>query len=226
MKLAVFYHGLFYLGNPPELLPAAVEIIREQMAALKSSGLLDAAEEFHVGLNGDKETGDMASLFFPPKARIVLHGLRCRTECKTIRLLEQWLPGHKDWLVMYEHCKGATRPEGDPVRTPWRQCMQHHLVTNWRRCVKDLESVESVGCHFMQPPATPFGQHIWAGNFFFSRASYLLTLPSILLRDRIKQRGLDEVDSRFESEVWHFNGSRLPTIKDYCANWNPGRPHA
>ena len=226
MKLALFYHGLIYLGNPPEFLPVAVDIIHDQMEELRASGLLDAASEFHVGLNGGSETGEMANLLFPAKAKIVLHGLQCRNELRTLRLLETWLPGHEDWLVLWLHAKGATHPAGDPLRTAWRECFMRRLVRDWRRCVNDLAmGFDAASCHWLAPPDTPPTQYIFAGNMWFAKASFLRTLPSIMERARIKESGLDSIESRYESEIILGNGPRLPRVKDYCPGWRPGRAH-
>lgn len=225
MKIAMFYHCLFFLDTPDNLHENAVNIVQEQMTQLKAYRLLDSADEFHVGINGGLESLEVSRLVIPTQAIIALHGLQCRNECRTIRMMEEWLPGHEDWAVLYFHAKGCTHPDGDPMRTRWRACMMCHCVTNWRQCISDLESgFEAVGCHWMQPPDTPPGQHIFAGNFFWARASYLLAIPSIMARERIKVSGLDSVDSRYEAEVWIGNGSRLPRVKDYHGpGWTPAK---
>lgn len=222
--IAIFYHCLFFVEQDLPL-GNAVNIVRGQMEQAKESGLLDAAAEFHVGINGGDESREVASRVLPQSAQIVMHGLQCKNECRTIRLLEEWLPGHEDWYVLYFHAKGATHPAGDGFTGTWRACMMRHCVQNWRQCVNDLdEGYEAVGVHWMVPPATPVGQHIFAGTFFFAKASFLATLPSIMERDRIKLSGIDSADSRYEAEVWIGNGPRLPKVKDYHGpGWNPSR---
>ncbi len=225
MKIAIFYHCLFFMDSADNLMENAVTIIREQMDDLKRSGLLFAADEFHVGLNGGDESGQIANLVLPAKAKVVLHGLQCHNECRTIRMLEQWLPEHDDWYVFYFHAKGSTHAAGDGFSGTWRKCMTRHNILNWRQCVHDLDAgYDAVGCHWMEPPATPPGQHIFAGTFFWAKARFLQTLPSILERDRIKLSGLDSADSRYEAEVWLGNGPTKPKIKDYHGpNWNPSK---
>lgn len=220
--ICVFFHGVFQIDG--KLLPAALPIIREQMGALKSSGLLDAASEMRVGINGWDSDYDLAKSVLPEKANIIFHGERCRNECRTLVLLENWLHEHDDeWHVVYFHAKGSSKPLGDDMARRWRGCAMKHLVKNWRRCVADLEKVESVGVHFMQPPATPPTQYIWAGNAWWARSSFLKTLPSIYERERIKVSGIDALESRYESEVWIGNGPRPPTHIDYHPNWNPSK---
>jgi hypothetical protein len=139
-------------------------------------------------------------------------------------MLEQWLPGHEDYYVLWFHSKGATHEPGHYLSDRWRGCMQKHCVVNWRQCVADLDAgFESVGCHWMSGNKTPPGQSIWAGTFFWAKASFLLTLPSVMKRDRIKLSGLDSIESRYEAEVWIGNGPRLPRVKDYHPNWDPSK---
>jgi len=225
MKIAIFYHCLFALGTPDNLLENAISIVREQVGSMKDSGVINAASEFHVGLNGGSESATLASLIFPQNTRIVLHGLQCRNECRTILMLEDWIPEHRDWLVLYLHSKGSTHQAGDGFNTRWRKCMMKGVVNNWRTCVADLGAgFEAVGSHWMEPPATPAGQFIFAGNFWWARAEFLATLPSIRTRSRITISGIDSIDSRYESEVWLGNGSRRPKIKDYHGpDWNPSK---
>lgn len=225
MKTAIFYHCLFALGEPPEILDNAVAVVRSQMELLQSCGLQDHADEIHVGINGGVESEYLAEAVLPERAVKTFHGLQCRNECRTIALIEQWLPGHEGWNVLYFHAKGSTHPAADPFRTSWRNCMTRHVVANWRTCVADLAAgYEAVGCHWMTPPATPPGQNIFAGTFFWAKSDFLLTLPSIYERDRIKVSGIDAFESRYEAEVWLGNGPRIPRVKDYHGpHWNPSK---
>lgn len=229
MKLAIFYHGLIFLDDPEKFAPSAIEVVEEQMDAIEQSGLLSYAHHFDVGINGGKESEVYASMLIPKKAKVTFHGLDSHNENSTIRLLEQWLPGHPDWAVLYFHTKGATWPCDDPIRGPWRRCMMWYCVKNWRKCVADLEQgYDAVGCHWMSPPATPPTQNYFAGSFFWAKSNFLVTLPSILNRARIKMSGLKHADSRYESEVWIGNGKRLPRVKDYhpgCTPRNIGKCH-
>lgn len=225
--IAIFYHCLFYHGDPPELRETALNIVREQMEYLKITGLLDAASEMVVGINGGEESRDIAQAILPAKARLVFHGLRSKAENPTIVEIEKWVSRHLDWYVYYQHAKGCTHHPGTVLsqRTLWRRCMERNLVGLWRRCVTDLDAgYESVGCHWMCPPATPPSQFIWAGNFWWAKASFLFTLPSIMERARIKESGLCAAESRYEAEVWLGNGPRTPVVRDYHGpGWNPSR---
>lgn len=220
VKIAIFYHVVFYIGD--RVLPAANTIMLEQMFALKTSGLMDAASHVCVGVNGGDESATRVRLMdLPPKARVVMHGLNSRAENLTIIEIEKFvaaLPKDEEWYILYHHSKGATHsPETDYAKFAgrWRRCGMKHCVTNWRQCVKDLDGgAESVGVHWMTGLADGT-QNIWGGNFWWARASFLRTVPSMFLRDRIKTSGIAALESRYESEVWIGNAPRLPKVVDY-----------
>jgi hypothetical protein len=221
MKIAVFYHCLFYHGNPAVLRVPACEIIAEQVSQMEQSGLADACDELIVGINGPvEESRDVARMFLPGKAKLVMHGPDSFAENLTIVEIEKWVPAHPGWLVLYFHAKGCSHPDGsdyaERVSKPWRRAMMHHLVTNWRQCVSDLESgAEAVGCNWLTGQGWDHSQNIFAGNFFWATARFLLTLPSIYARERIKTSGIASAESRYEAEVWIGNGPRLPLVKVY-----------
>lgn len=195
------------------------------MADLTDSGLVDACAEMIVGINGGNESLSLAADMFPAKANIVLHGLDSRNENSTIQLVEKVSKKYPEAYVFYFHAKGATRAAGSDWSihaNRWRGCMMHHLVQNWRDCVASLDSgIESVGCHWLQPPQTPRGQYIWAGNFWWARASFLRTLPPLADRERIALSGLKALESRYEAEVWIGNGPRRPVYLDKHPCWHP-----
>lgn len=226
--IAIFYHCLVFKDNPPVLIDNAVDVILEQMDQLRDSGLMDQASEFIVGINGGNESVLISRLLFPEKTKVIAHGLQSKAENLTIVALEKWIPTHPDWYVLYFHSKGATHAAdsdyGNRVSFPWRRAMMDDLVINWKQCVSDLEAGAEVACsHFMRNMADGT-QNIAAGNFFWAKSDFLATLPSIYLRDRIKQSGIDSLESRYEAEVWIGNGPRLPIVKEYRPNGGGGVP--
>jgi len=224
--IAIFYHCLFYLGSPPDLCENAVNIVREQIGQLKSSGLLDACSEFLVGINGGNESREIANLLIPSKARIVTHGLESRAENLTIVEMDKFVKTHPDWHVLYFHGKGSSHAAGDSygetTSKPWRIGMMQDLVMNWRQCVNDLETHDIACSHWMWNLADGT-QHIPAGNFLWVTSNFAAKLPSFYLRDRIKDDGIAALSSRYEAEVYWGNGSR-PNVKSYRPNGGGGVP--
>lgn len=225
--IAVFYHCLFFLDQPENLLPNALGIVAEQMNLMHESGLTQAASHILCGINGGEESRDAADLLLPSKATKVFHGLNSHAENLTIVEIEKWVPSHPGWNVLYFHSKGATHPldssYGNNVSAPWRRTMNGMLVRQWKQCVLDLESgYESVGCHFMRHMADGT-QNIWAGNFWWATSDFLSVVPSIFKRERIHTSGIADAQSRFEAEVWIGNG-RLPKVKEYLPSGGGGVP--
>lgn len=229
MKIAVFYHCLFYYDDPPDLRPMAFSIVSEQMAQLERSGLLERCDEFVVGVNGGEESKDVAHLVIPAKARLVFHGLESKAENLTIVEVEKFAPQHPEWLILYFHAKGCTHPAGssygEGVSWPWRRGMMSDLIDNWRTCVADLETGQwDIACsHFMWNMADG-SQHIPAGNFLWVTANFVATLPSIFWRERIRTSGIAAKESRFEAEVYWGNGPRKPRVRQYRPNGGGGVP--
>lgn len=223
---AVFFHGLFFLGDPPKHLPQAGCIVANQMVQLSNSGLWDAATEIHVGINGGEESIPVATAIIPGKARLKYHGLASRAENLTIVMLHEWAKAHPGWNVLYFHSKGATHaPDSDygrNVSAPWREGMMTDLVLNWRQCVTDLDTHDIACSHWLWNMADGT-QHIPAGNFLWVTSDFVAQLPSMYLRDRIKSDGIGAVTSRFEAEVFWGNGPR-PSVQQYRPNGGGGVP--
>lgn len=92
--------------------------------------------------------------------------------------------------------------------------MMQHLVLNWQQCVSDLGCHEALGCHWQR--GLDETQHYFAGNFYWCRAAFFATIPSMFQRECIKRYGIKSVESRYEAEVVIGNGPRLPIIRDYA----------
>ena len=187
MKIAVFYH-CYIPGDQ------SIELVIEQCAAMKYSGLYDAADQIIVGLSSSEEYSQYLYCFLP-KAEI--HLVPPYGEAATVQIIQRWLPDHPGWGVCYHHSKSHNN---------WRRCMQGCVVENWRQCIRDLESgCDAVGAHWITPNST---QQYFAGNFWWSTSSYLSQLPPI---DTKTVNG-----KSYESEVWIGKIGRRPRIVDYA----------
>lgn len=216
-NIAIFYHGLVCLGEPARVLPHAVWIITEQMDQMERYGLLAAASEIHVGINGGTESMTLAKAKLPAKANVVFHGLASRAENLTIVMIEEWVKTHPGWNVLYLHAKGATKgiaSEEGRLSAGWRNGMMHDLVVNWRRCVADLDSGYDVVCSTFMWGMVGGVQNIAAGNFWWAKSDFLALLPSIAQTARVKESGIAALESRYEAEVWIGNGP-APKVRSY-----------
>jgi hypothetical protein len=192
-----------------------INIFAEQMAALKDSGLLNAASEFHVGVNGDEADALVAAQLAGDKAWVICHGPQAKTELSTQHVLQKWLPGHQGWRVLYHHSKGASYHPGDAFPGQWRRCMERAVVWGWQTCMAEMDKgAEACGCHWLTPERwgsvirTPF----FGGTFWWATADFLMTLPKL---------PEDVWANRFEAESWIGRGPRRPLVVDFHPDW-PG----
>lgn len=211
--IAVFYHIKISGGDPAIHTPWALAMFQDQMASLKHSGLLAAADSVFVGVNGDEHDLVQVFRFAPAKVRMENWGISARSELPTLHHLQQWLPGHEDWYVCYFHAKGVTHAHND-LCIAWRRCMEQPVIQNWRQCVKDLDhGCDSVGVHWLT--REQYGPQVltffWGGNFWWAKASFLAELPPL------KPTSLCREDD-FSAETWIGTGRR-PKVKDYAPHW-------
>ena len=215
IKLAIFHHCLLSGLEGHVHTDHAIGIMAEQMAALKDSGLLDAASEFHVGVNGDEGDALVAAQLAGDKARVICHGSQAKTELSTQRHLQAWLPGHEGWRVLYHHSKGASYHPGDAFPGQWRRCMERAVVWGWRDCMAEMDQgMEACGCHWLTPEKYPgiIKTPFFGGTFWWATADLLMTLPKL---------PEDVWANRYEAESWIGKGPRRPLIRDFHNDW-PG----
>lgn len=216
--IVIFYHCLLVLGDPPKVLPQAGCVVSDQITQMVNSGLWDVASEIHIGVNGGEESVPIANHIIPPKAKITYHGLQSRSENLTVEMVLEFAKSHTGWLIFYAHSKSASHPPESEyarnVAVPWKNAMMSDLVLNWRQCVADLETHDIACMVWLWGMGWDRSQHIPAGNFLWITSDFAAKLPSLYLRDRIKQDGIHALSSRYESEVAWGNGPR-PTVKAY-----------
>ncbi len=217
-KIAVWWHGLFYRDE--EFLPNAMHITESQMDVMEASGLTGASEEIYCCVNGSYESMPYAETVFPYEAVKVYHGLQCKTELRTLMHMQETMKGREGWKVLYWHCKGAFHKPDDRMCNNWRNCMTHHLVAKWPVCVDALNGgYDCCGTHWLTEQVDG-KQALFGGNFWWSTSEFLNTLPPIENHPRIAlQGGVDDVRSRYESEVWIGTGPRLPKVRDFHPGW-------
>jgi len=207
--IAVWYHCILSGGSVPIDTEFACRILASQMRVLKDSGLLDEADEFHVGVNGNEEDAQVVRLLSPcDKVEIRAHGPKATTEIPTLKWLQDWLPEHPDWFVLYHHCKGVTKPH-DEFTQHHRHVMEKAVITNWPTCVADLErGYDAVGVNLVHPIKRPvLPGRFFAGNFWWARANYLLKLP--------KLPATCSWANRCMAEGWVCSGPGEPKFMDY-----------
>lgn len=219
-SIAVFYHcrlsGGRNVDNGASIESGwARELYRRQMLAVIDSGLSQAMSEMFIGVNvPDAASPDIAFCWNDAPSHATVIPFVSESLLPTMRFMQKWLAGHEDWYVAFHHMKGATHPR-DPFTTAWRDCMENHVIWNWRQCVDDLDAgADAVGCHWIQGKRDDPNLRqpkFFGGIFWFAKASFLLKLPP--LPEKVSKR-----EDWYEGEWWVGSGPE-PKIVDYHPSW-------
>jgi hypothetical protein len=170
MKIAIFYHiGQIGLG---------AFVYQQQLHRLYASGLINAADYIHFGVNGDQE------LFNVPDKAVVKQNQNWKEETETLLDLKNFSSKNSDYKILYFHTKGVSK--GTLAVNSWRLMMEYFLIDRWEDCVKMLDEYDCVGANL-----NPVGDTIWSngevtkpiegtynytGNFWWTRSSHIQTL--------------------------------------------------
>lgn len=225
--IAIFFHCVFfnsdgkkrvvespYIGSGP--------LIQNYVKDLRCSGLLEASSRFIAGINGGQESEVYAKCYIP-EAEHLMHGTDCRSSNLTSEAMRVFAVEHPGWNILHFHSKGVAHniPQYDNYREfegRWIRCMVKHCIHNWRTCVADLETYDSVGCHWMPNVGVPPVDHIWGGTFFWATSDFIATLPPLSECPLVKKYGMKSYESRATSEQYIGLGPKLPRTKDYCVH--------
>lgn len=209
-QIAVFYHCLLTSEHRVIDPDYALNLIANQMAALKESGLEEAASTICIGVNGSEADALAVACLSPDKAAVVAHGVRATTEIPTMNILRQWAIEHPNTFVMYHHSKGVSTPN---QADGWRRRMELVSVWGWNECFQALKTGHDIaGAHWLTPEKNPGTIHspFFGGTFWWAKTNYIATLPP-----------LPEAkwENRYEAETWIGKGARRPRVRDFYPGW-------
>lgn len=113
----------------------------------------------------------------------------------TLDVLRDWARNrdlHDEAWVLYAHSKGAMN--FSVLSHAWRRSMTRLLVEGWQTAAPLLHEYDTAGCHWLTPgmecgPAKIETVPMYAGNFWWARASYLAGLPAPSREDRFGAEG-------------------------------------
>ena len=186
MKIAIFYH-IAQMGM-------SAFIYQQQLHRLYTSGLIEAADYIHFGVNGDNE------LFNVPDKVVVVQNRNWKEETETLISLRDFCNRNPDYKVLYFHTKGVSK--GTLTVNAWRLMMEYFVIDKWRECVEKLNEYDCVGSNL-----SPVGETLWSngsitkpvegtynftGTFWWANAKHIQTLNDDLLYS----------DYRIDRELW------------------------
>ena len=185
-------------------------LVREQVAALKESGLYAVTKRIYVSCIalGADDADKLVRIIGEEKAVVIFKShdpLRfeyAALDFVRTKSLEE------DCLIYYFHTKGITYYNGNVADRhflafrrnveAWRKMMEYFVFTKWHAAVNVLlGGYDTYGCFRMPPPPHPF--RMYAGNFWWARSSYLHRLPAF-------PEGV-VITNRYLAEEWIYKGA-------------------
>lgn len=187
-KIAIFYHVL-QTGDWKN-------ILEEQVVKMQQSGLYDAADYIHIGLNGHEDIP-----WAMPRVNRIKRNPNVHLEADTMVDMWNFCKANPDYKVMYIHAKGVTHVD-NPFVMAWRRYLEHFVIGKWKSCVSKLSNYDCVGTEW------EYDAHIgdtklvsphYAGNFWWATAEYISKLDTSFLFQ-------DTGWIRWQAEFWIGTG--------------------
>ena len=169
-------------------------IYQQQLHRLYTSGLIEAADYIHFGVNGDNE------VFNVPKKAIIKRNANWKEETETLISLRDFCNQNPDYKVLYLHTKGASK--GTLTVNAWRLMMEYYVIDKWKECVSMLDEYDCVWSNLNTVGDTLWsdgsiskpveGSYSYTGTFWWTNAKHIQTLNDDLLYS----------DYRIDRELW------------------------
>jgi hypothetical protein len=176
------------------------EVVAEQLARLKKSGLYDRADILWTTINDITDNrADIDNIMAQyPKFRVE-YNITNNYEKPGIDKVRELGNAHPDLKILYFHTKGVsndytnneTRRRGV---TGWRLCMEYFLIDKWEECLEKLDTFDNVGVTCV---------HGWFwGNFWWSQSKHIVKKP-------------EAVGDRWAYEAWLNQGTPEATNYEF-----------
>lgn len=197
-KIAIFYH-VGQLGHRWKML------YQEQIQSLFTSGLYDACDFIHVGINGNEKLP-----FVTDKIKFVYNENKV-LEADTLSALWKFSYDNPDYKVLYFHTKGVTQPTFNFNVNGWRLYLEYFTIHKWKENIDLLNECDCVGTEVRTKAILNYGNENqfdinvshYPGNFWWANSSYIKTLST----DYLYKNNYGKNTERWNSEYWIGTGN-------------------
>jgi hypothetical protein len=193
-KIAIF-HNLLPINN--------WEIIYdEQFSKILHSGLYEACELIHIGINST----DKINLPYELDKNKVTYNTIHQDEFDTLTSLYNFAKENPGYLIFYFYNKGVTHANEDYYKhvNSWRLYLEYFNVLKWQENVKLLEEYECVGTEYLDSKTwekmgidfelsdyyEDTNISLFAGNFWWTTSEYISRLDPDYLNRNLKHHRL------------------------------------
>ena len=177
-------------------------LVKEQLNAMQEAGLMAKTDKLFISCIYNKveerrELEQILSSYDVPSE--IISALPMDNNLFEFPALEfiHGLAAEEDFYVYYFHTKGVSytkeRAENYPIRKleklnacskAWRKMMEYFIFAKHNVALNVLKQYDTYGCKYDDPIVPPYHYRYYAGNFWWSKASYLRTLPRITDEER------------------------------------------
>lgn len=205
--------------------------VNENFYILARSKLLYVLDNVYVGIVGSKQNRDKAKDLIKKYTNFTIinesdEGFEQSTLNPMIKFIRE---REENVKVLYTHTKGSH--SNTEINTMWRRNMNKNLICNWVNCVNKLQEYDAIGCYFLTPGHYYYENNkvkkinldtnpdsfkiyktveqncnMFAGNFWWSKKSYMDRLPDV------------STEHRWCAESW------ICSAYPYVLNVKPGWP--
>lgn len=200
-ELAIFIHAA--------RLDGVEERLQEYIQGFEESGLLDACQQVYICTVGEKPL-----LYIPTQEKIRIQNVSKNLEdfeVPTHQALWNYAREHPNSKILYLHTKGVGKSENVCIED-WVQYMSYFCIDKWKEAVETLNTYDTAGVDLLDQPTLHY-----SGNFWWSRASYIQSLPSPTEFTEIEKYPNVWKSVRHNQEFWVCYGKK----KHYCF-WQSG----
>jgi hypothetical protein len=154
-------------------------LYQEQIHSLCFSGLYEACDYLHVGINGNQPLPQVL-----PKMNLTINNNHF-LESDTLKSLWDYANNNENIKILYFHTKGLSREQFAYNVNAWRLYLEYFNIHNWKDCLSKLDKYDCVGTEWvltsaLTDPSTnePLIQHTphYAGNFWWATSNYIKKL--------------------------------------------------
>jgi hypothetical protein len=183
------------------------EIVLRQFNLIKQSGLLEHVDHIYICVLGNSHgLESVKKIVNDGKVTILKHSTNLKLyEGFTLSALHEHCQQNTDDIVLYIHAKGVSRSRLVGNRMDdWSQLMEYYLIENYQKCLEYLKDADICGVNFHKGPLPHY-----SGNFWWSTAKYINSLPSVITYDTEK----------FTSRTKYLNNEMWITSNPNGANY-------
>lgn len=192
-KIAIFYH--VHQKNDWK------RIFEEQIVALQQSGVYDAADYIHIGVNGNEPLPYILN-----KVACVKYNKNIHLEADTIKNMHSFCLSNPDYKVLYIHAKGVNYANEDAIKNNielWRKYLEYFTIKNWNKCYDLLNEYDCAGTEWETEAHIGDTKSViphYAGNFWWANASYINKLD-------VTDLFVENEWTRWKAEFWIGTGN-------------------